>query len=194
MIFIAFSGCQAVFTYSPLAFLQPVPKELNADQLSDYSENALSGGDRKRMEIAYEALKLSLIDPDLTISQQSKLNQVAGNIAVELSGGGEIISKVVNKKIQISTKSDVETAINDIYDISLLMEAGTLFLNAKNTGADLSTSEVLLGDLGIIASRDGEYQERYCHISASEEEKEFTDLLFTIFAIPTNDNGVPKIC
>ena len=58
MILLALSACQAVFTYSPLAFLQLIPKELNADQLLDYSENALSSGDRNTMEISYEALKL----------------------------------------------------------------------------------------------------------------------------------------
>ena len=66
--------------------------------------------------------------------------------------------------------------------------------NAKNAGADLSTSEIILGALVVIASRDGEYQDRYCQIPTSNEEKEFTDLLFTTFAISTNDNGVPQIC
>ena len=74
------------------------------------------------------------------------------------------------------------------------MEAGNLLLNAKSAGADLSTSEILLGALGIIASRDGEYQDMYCQIPTSNEEKEFTDLLFTTFAIASNDNGVPEIC
>ena len=194
IILLALSACQAIFTYSPLAFLQLSPKELNTDQLLDYSENALSGGDRNTMEISYEALKLSLIDLELTASQQAKLNQVAGNIAVELSGVGEVISKIINKEVEISTNADVEAAVNDIYDISLLMEAGNLLLNAKNAGADLSTSEILLGALGVIASRDGEYQDRYCQIPTSNEEKEFTDLLFTTFAISTNDNGVPQIC
>ena len=173
IILLALSACQAIFTYSPLAFLQLSPKELNTDQLLDYSENALSGGDRNTMEISYEALKLSLIDLELTASQQAKLNQVAGNIAVELSGVGEVISKIINKEVEISTNADVEAAVNDIYDISLLMEAGNLLLNAKNAGADLSTSEILLGALGVIASRDGEYQDRYCQIPTSNEEKEF---------------------
>ena len=50
-------GCQAVFTFSPMGFLQRDPSRLPLAQKMTYAENALASGDDQTMLDAYNAIK-----------------------------------------------------------------------------------------------------------------------------------------
>jgi hypothetical protein len=54
---VALGGCQAIFTYSPVAALQRPPSSLTAEQRVTYAENALASGDAATMKAAYDAIK-----------------------------------------------------------------------------------------------------------------------------------------
>ena len=80
-VLIVLIGCQAVFTFSPVSFLQRDPSKLSLDQKKTYAEDALASGDSDAMLAAYNAIK-----DDATGSTDGELNLLAAKLAMELSG------------------------------------------------------------------------------------------------------------
>ncbi|RKX82443.1 MAG: hypothetical protein DRP57_09875 [Spirochaetes bacterium] len=143
------SGCQAVFTYSPLSFLQRDPSTLSAAEQRTYAENALASGDADAIAKAYDAIKALLKDnPD-----DPELNLLAAKLGVEVSGIPSLIDQIIQGSLDLSgpdALDDVSDFINsDSVDPQAMIDAGTYYKNAESSG-ELTSTDYIMGSLGIL--------------------------------------------
>jgi hypothetical protein len=144
------AGCQAVFTYSPLSFLQRDPADLPPDQQVSWAEQALASGDPQAMAQAYDLVKG---DPDQAY--------LAASLAAELSGVTQALADAIADLATISgwgwTSGAEAEAYLDAFLASIVPSyteaAGALFgtlvaeaVLAGNPG-DLSGTDMLVGAL-----------------------------------------------
>jgi len=143
------SGCQAVFTYSPLSFLQRDPSTLSAAEQRTYAENALASGDADAIAKAYDAIKVLLEgNPD-----DPELNLLAAKLGVEVSGIPSLIDQIIQGSLDLSgpdALDDVSDFINsDSVDPQAMIDAGTYYQNAESSG-ELTSTDYIMGSLGIL--------------------------------------------
>jgi hypothetical protein len=138
------AGCQNVFTYSPLKFLQRDPSNLPAEQKVAWAEDALSSGDPQAMEDAYQALQEeadAYDDPELTY--------LAARLALELSGVPQLLFDILDESIDLAG-TDPNAALEDFYediDTDYLLEVAG-YMQAIDDHGDLdmvSGTDLLLG-------------------------------------------------
>ena len=148
VIFIV-SGCQAVFTYSPLSFLQRDPSTLSADAQKTYAEDALASGDAEAIAKAYDAIKALLADNPT----DPELNLLAAKLGVEVSGVPGLINQIIQGELDLSgpnALSDVSDFINSgSVDPQAMIDAGTYYQAAESSG-ELTSTDYILGSLGIL--------------------------------------------
>lgn len=134
------AGCQAVFTYSPLSFLQRDPANLPPDQQVSWAEQALASGDPQAMAQAYELVK---DDPDQAY--------LAASLAAELSGVTQALADAI---ADLDTILGMDEAALQTYlegfiaslDVTYAEEAADLFNAAIPTG-ELTGTDVIVGAL-----------------------------------------------
>lgn len=133
LIFI-FSGCQAAFTYSPVAFLKRNPVNLTEDEKIQYAEYALAGGDETAIAAIYDVLKEEAVD-----STDADLTFMAAQLALDLSGMPEVLDEILTSFIDLAASSKTIESFSDIVDQALtalstdyevLIEEAIDFLNA----------------------------------------------------------------
>ncbi len=180
-------SCEAVFTYSPVSFLQRDPANMSTAQKVSYAEEALSSGDKTAMAKAYNSIKdLASKDP-----KNVEINMLAARLAVELSGVPDVINEIVQGNLDLSG-SDAGERIADFLDQSgvdpsLMVEASGYYLNAESNGGDLSSSDYIMGAMGILLDAANDISSDYSSISdpdawssnssAQTKAKEATDFL-----------------
>jgi hypothetical protein len=136
------SGCQGIFTYSPLTFLQRPPSSLTPAARLTYAQDALASGDKDAMKSAYDAIK---DDPGADASCTT------AQLGIELSGVPTLL-------LQVATDaSAVSTDLNDIsgfiaekgLDPAYLVDAAAR-LQAVDATVELTPMDYALGALGML--------------------------------------------
>ncbi len=146
-VLIVLIGCQAVFTFSPVSFLQRDPSKLSLDQKKTYAEDALASGDSDAMLAAYNAIK-----DDATGSTDGELNLLAAKLAMELSGVPDLLNQVLSGDIDLSASggsSDFDALLAEL-NTSFLVEAAGFYTDADTNGANLNSTDYLLGAACIL--------------------------------------------
>jgi hypothetical protein len=88
------AGCEAIFTYTPLASLQRAPSSLSAEQRLEYAQNALASGDKIAMAAALLAIQN---DPG------APAQYAAAQLGIEVSGVPQLLLDAVDGKISINS-------------------------------------------------------------------------------------------
>src|ERR1700690_1173027 len=83
LVLVVLSGCQNIFTYTPLKGLQRDPSTLSAPQRLVYAQDALASGDKGAMLAAYNAIKNDT-SPDAV--------HLTAELGIELSGVPALIN------------------------------------------------------------------------------------------------------
>jgi hypothetical protein len=136
------AGCQAVFTYSPLSFLQRDPANLPPEQQVSWAEQALASGDPQAMAQAYELVK---DDPDQAY--------LAASLAAELSGVTQALADAIADLDTIRTydSTQLEAFLDDFFSSvtdSYASAAGTHFQDVMSGApSQLSGQDMILGAL-----------------------------------------------
>ena len=147
-------SCQAVFTFSPLSFLQRDPAGLSADQQVGFAEEALASGDADALRAAYDALVVTAAtstDPDVQYT--------AAQLALELSGVSDVFTSLLGRLGGGGGDDALATAATayESIDVSLLSAAADYLDAAESGGADLTATDYFVGGVGlIIAGAEGE--------------------------------------
>ncbi len=137
------SGCQAIFTYSPLSGLQQSPSNMTPAQRLTYAKDALASGDTAAMKTAYDAIKNDTsADAQYTTAQ----------LGIELSGVPTLLVKVASDPSTVTAQLDTINAFitaNNL-DPSYMVAAAAQLQAAKAAGATLSDMDYAMGAMGII--------------------------------------------
>jgi hypothetical protein len=148
---LAFTGCEAIFTTSPLSFLQRDPSKLPDEQKIAWAEAAWASGDEEAMAEAYAAiadLAAGSTDPELT--------HLAANLALELSGVTEIVDAVLD---DLDAILDGTTTLDQAFlqgilgsiDAAYVAAAGSLFeQTALNDPDAMGDADWVMGTLCLI--------------------------------------------
>jgi len=139
------AGCEAVFTFCPVTFLQRPASSLTAEQQLEYAQDALASGDAATMESAYAALK-ALLDAGST---DSSTQYTASQLAMELSGAPAALMDALTA-LASGSAADLDISALDTIDTTLLIEAAQYLQDAKENGADLTATDYALGGLGLL--------------------------------------------
>jgi hypothetical protein len=143
-----FSGCQAVFTYSPLEFLQRDMAALPEAQQVTRAEDALGSGDVAEMGDAYDTIALLLVEP-----HEPELDLLAADLAFGASGMTEVITSVLQDPEALSGgATEALTAILDTLDTDLIAEGVTHVQEAAAGGAEISESQYVVAGAALLAS------------------------------------------
>jgi hypothetical protein len=138
-------GCEAVFTYTPLKFLQRSPASMSAAQRLTYAENALASGDTQAMIDAYNALANDTSDPAKYLSAQ---------LAIEISGVSTLLVSVATGATALPTAEDSASltawiAANGNADTAAYLIAAGEKLNSIDDTSTLTTMDYVYGSLGL---------------------------------------------
>ena len=136
------SGCQQIFTYSPLTFLQRPPATLPPEARLTYAEDALASGDKDAMKTAYDAIKDDTgTDASYTTAQ----------LGIELSGVPTLLLKVATDTSAVTSDLDnISGFISDNgLDPAYLVDAASR-LQAVDASVDLTPTDYAMGALGLL--------------------------------------------
>lgn len=143
------ASCQAVFTFSPLSFLQRNPADLSAAQQVSFAQEALASGDSAAVAAAYE-----------TIAAQAEANPndpaiqyLAGQLALEVSGVGAVFdSLLAGVGGGGGDLLDIDPAMLSGINQDVLGQAGAYLLAADSLDADLTSTDYLVGAVGLMVA------------------------------------------
>ena len=134
------AGCQAIFTNSPLSFLERDPANLPLDQKITWAENALASGDPEAMATAYDAIK-----------DESGVDYLCANLALELSGVPQLLFEVIEGNIDYSSITDMENFLQNNVDAEYVTFAAGHFLDTLNNDPDsLTGTDYILGAASLL--------------------------------------------
>ncbi len=139
------AACQAVFTYSPLSFLQRDPANLPLEQKMEWARAALAGGDTEAIEKAYDALK-----DDASGSTDAELTLLTATLAMNLSGLPNLAFEMLQENIDFNDETDLDNFFQTLQS-SYMLEAA-VFYNATltNDPDELNATEFLLGSACLL--------------------------------------------
>jgi hypothetical protein len=144
---ILLAGCEQIFTYSPIAFLQRPVSGMTTEQQIKFGQDALASGDDAKMAEAYAALAGNTASGD---SQYT-----AAQLGIELSGIPDFLWDVVNGAIvdlpssADSTDFAAFAAANNIQPAYLAQAAANL-QNAAALGETLEPMDYIMGSFGLV--------------------------------------------
>ncbi|MQY76202.1 MAG: hypothetical protein GH155_01055 [Spirochaeta sp.] len=145
LLLLLLAGCQAIFTYSPLSFLQRDPANLPLDQKIAWAENALASGDLEAMATAYDAIK-----------DESGVDYLAANLALELSGVPQLLFEVIEGNIDYSAITDMNDFLADNVDSEYVSyAAGDFWATLSNDPDSLTGTDYILGAACILFDAGG---------------------------------------
>ena len=137
------TGCQNIFTYTPLKGLQRDPSTLSSEQRLVYAQDALASGDKAAMLSAYNAIKTDTSADAVHLSAE---------LEFELSGvPGLINDAITNESLLTQNGATLATyiAAHPATEPALMMDAGLRILALDSTGFSLGTNDRLLGAIGL---------------------------------------------
>ena len=142
------SGCDIIFTTSPLAFLQRDPADMSLEQRVYYAEQALASGDEGAMRDAYDAIKA-----DAAASSDGDLQLLAGQLALGLSGINDTLDDLINIDFGAPLAAN-QAYINQMVaalNATYVGEAAGFYQDADANAGDLGGADYILGALAILA-------------------------------------------
>ena len=140
------SGCQVVFTYSPLSILQRDPAAMSLEQKVTYAADALASGDDAAILGAFNA-----IQADASGSTDGELNLLAAQLAMELSGVPDLLNEVLGGGIDFENPDPAQfTDLLDSLDTGYLLDASPFYQDANTNGGELGSVDFLLGAACIL--------------------------------------------
>jgi hypothetical protein len=153
------SGCQDIFTYGPLDFLQRDPSTLSKDQQLLYAQQALSSGKRSAMEDALDVVVNDLLPDDPT---NPELYILAADLMWTLSDTPIALQNYLFENSQQfpdpATPALFPTFVGDLEsrltpeDILLLQIAASFYWMANTTlAASLNGVQQLAAGVGILS-------------------------------------------
>lgn len=142
------SACQAIFTYSPLSFLQRDISNLPPAQQVKVAEDALGSGDPNQMTEAYAAIVTLLEtsnDPDLSL--------LAADLAFGASGMTELFTSVIqDAESLMGAPTEELTALLEGLDTDLIAEGAGHIQDAASADADITDTQYLTAGAALLAS------------------------------------------
>ncbi len=143
-----FSACQAVFTYSPLSFLQRDLAALPPAQQVTRATDALGSGDPSEMSEAYD-----IIVGMLESSDDPALDLLAADLAFGASGMTDVITSVLQDPESLSGGSTEDlTALLDTLDTDLIAEGVSHVQEAVAEGGTVSDTQYIVAGAALLAS------------------------------------------
>jgi hypothetical protein len=143
MLLVSLAGCQAVFTYTPLTFLQRPPSSLPPAQQLEYAQNALASGDKSAMAAA-----LLVIQNDPSPAAQ----YTAAELGIEVSGVPQLLLDVVNGTQNLTSESSIAAYMNGTSGVQpgYLIDAAARVANLAATDPSaLQPMDYVYGALGL---------------------------------------------
>lgn len=143
----ALTGCQAVFTYSPLAFLQRDPATLPEAQQIERAQDVLVAGTSDDIAQAYQTIS-GLAEG----STDPGLNLLAAELAFAASGVTDVITGVLEDPDIISsgTAEDIDTLLASL-DTDLIAEGASFVQTAAGSAdADISDTQYIIAGAGLL--------------------------------------------
>lgn len=137
------SGCEQIFTYSPLTWAQRDPANLSTEGKIAYATGALSS-DTATMQSAFDAI-VDIDDPDV--------QYLASQLAVGASGINDAIDNMVT-----ALDAGVDPATIDAADIladldqTYLQGAGSTLAAAEAGGVTVSDTDYILAAASLVLS------------------------------------------
>jgi hypothetical protein len=154
------SGCQDIFTYGPLDFLQRDPSTLSKDQQLLYARQALSSGKRSAMEDALDVVVNDLLPDDPT---NPELYILAADLMWRLSYVPEAVQSYLFANGQqfpgVADYGIFTTSINSYLisagtDSTLIIAAAILYDAVNTSGVPLNGVQDLATGIGLYLSGD----------------------------------------
>jgi len=180
--FFLISGCEAIFTNSPIAKFAPSASELPPAQLAAYANSVPPEEAAAVLAILADTLSDMPADDPL----YGELNQAAGTLA--LSAAGLSLSGIIEGMVGGSSTLD----INDT--VAAVIVASAYFDKASEAGETLTSSDMILTGLGLaIDAAGGDVStivendikgnaEAYAYIQAGAEgDPSFANFLYDTF-------------
>ncbi len=142
LLFVIFTGCQNVFTFSPFSGLQRDPSNMSPEQKKQYALDALSSGDAESMGEAYDAIAdLLADDPD-----NGELHLLAADLAIGASGVGDLMNSIDPE----SGSPDMDSLLEGL-DTDMLTGVDDHVAAAENAGETPSDSQYINAGAALVA-------------------------------------------
>ena len=147
---LVFVSCQAVFTYSPVVFLERDLANLSDEQQVERAEDVLVSGDSQAIADAYTAIAAQIDAGDTT----PELSLLAADLAFAASGINDVVANVLGdpEVLSSATAEDVETLLEDL-DLSLI-DAGADYVRSASEveGAEISDTQYIIAGATLMMS------------------------------------------
>ena len=144
LIALALSGCEQVFRYSPVEFLQRDPSSLSEQAKVSYAESALTSGNRDAMKSAFDALK---------DTEDNSVKVLAAEVGVGASGLNDAVDTLASAVTGSLSQEEITTSIEEVIDSldeSTLSESGRLLKEASDAGANISRDTYIAVTVGLL--------------------------------------------
>jgi len=143
-----FTGCQAVFTYSPFTFLERDLSTRPAVEQVARARDALGSGDSAQMAEAYEAIQVLL-----ETSDDPELYLLAADLAFGASGMTEVFASALQNldTITESTPEDLE-AVLDSLNVELITEGVSYVEAAIDAAAEVTDTQYIIAGAALLTS------------------------------------------
>jgi len=147
-ITIVFSGCQAVFTYSPFSFLQRDISSRPVEVQVSRAREALSSGDTEQMAEAYE-----IVEGLLETSDDPELFLLAADLAFGASGMTEVFTSALQDMDTIteSTPEDFEEVLKTL-KVDLIAEGAAHVQAAVDADAEVTDTQYIIAGAALLTS------------------------------------------
>ena len=162
-VLIGLTGCEAVFTYSPVAFLARNSDSIPASQKTDYYENLAASGGLTEDNLS------DLGQYAQENADNPEINKLAGTAYIEASGIETALSSVIEQMtsgegveniqiVSVFTPAEGETVTGETISAAFTdigvnvdkIKTGSDFLsNAEENGAELSEMDYVIGGVGL---------------------------------------------
>jgi hypothetical protein len=142
-LLILLSGCQAIFTYSPLSGLKRDPANMTPAQRLTYAQDALASGDPATMKTAYDAIVNDTSGP---------AQYTAAQLGVELSGVPTVLRDLANNPSDVSNQLSTLDQFITSHGLqpAYMVAAAAQLTAAAAAGQTLTTMDYVMGSMGLM--------------------------------------------
>jgi hypothetical protein len=135
-------GCEQVFTFSPVSFLQRPASSMTPAQQIAFGQQALASGDTTKMAEAYTALSANASSKDAQYT--------AAQIGVELSGAPQLLVEALSGSVTVPTTPEEVTSLLATSALSpdYLIGAANNLVTAASLGETLGTTDLAMAAVG----------------------------------------------
>jgi len=145
-------SCQAVFTYSPVAFLERDLSSLSDSQKIERASDALESGSTEEIRAAYDAVASIIAAGGAGATTDNML--LAADLAFAGSGLTDVITSVAqNPDLVTSATTEELTTLFESFDADLVTAGATYVQQASaDTNATITPSQYQIAGAALLAS------------------------------------------